>query len=110
MRRAGETLAFALGDADALSADYRGPAKAARWSIIATRRWLGGATTYTPPAVTVAGWRAEWSFPAASEVRASLVWGPKPSANERGARVSQRLVPGDRIDTANANIADNSRE
>lgn len=105
MRRHGRVLSFDLADADALSVELSGNMpKGARWRAIATRRWLAGATSYTPPAVEVSGWRAAWSLPAEIGVRAALVWGPKPSAHERNAFVSQRLVPGDRIDTAVATI------
>jgi hypothetical protein len=107
MERRGDTLAFDLADAEALSVQYRSRTpKGARWSIVATRRWLAGATTYTPPEVTVPGWRSEWSLSAPLDLRAALVWGPKPSAHERRARVSQRLAPGDRIDTHAATIAE----
>jgi hypothetical protein len=105
MRLDDKVLTFTLADADALSAEYRGAAKSARWSVIATRRWLADATTYAPPDVDVPGWRREWSLPTKPLVRAALVVGPKPSAHERRARVSQRLVPGDRIDTHAASIA-----
>ena len=100
------TLVFSLADADALNVSVRsGGSSSPSWNIIATRRWLGDATQYTlPELATIPGWRPVWSHAVGERIDGRLIWGPKPSSHQSRPRLWQPLRPGDRMDTAGANV------
>jgi hypothetical protein len=99
--RATHVLSFSLGDADALGVEARGRGRSAKWTIMASKHWLGGATRYAFIDVTaIPGWNAEWSLPARETIDAYLIWGSNPAPQANFLVLRQSMRAGDRVQWA----------